>query len=180
MEMNQANTTNNQTNEETKAGNLSAFGFRPVLSKPTKKTAGGDAMFTIVKTLRNGNRIVFAAEIIQKIGSPKCVELAFTDNGIAVKGCESSRPESFRLNEIGKKQGIYCKDLVEEIAEVFKLDFSQRTSISFDEVTYLSDGSGKIASVVISGHDSVIDDNESDEDFPSAVSVVYEDSSPQH
>lgn len=60
------------------------------------------------------------------------------DEGIAIGGELPDNDTYFTLRKIGRKGVVYSTELVDEITALFELDFSERSSISFYDVSYLS------------------------------------------
>lgn len=131
---------NNQPSFDSQETGLDEFELTPFQSKHTSRKAGGPCNLTIVKTLKNGKRITISEEVLERIGATETVQLASYHGGIAIgrelPGVGSS---PYALKKSGKKGVVYCGPLVEELTELFGLDFSGgRTSISFHEVEYLT------------------------------------------
>lgn len=122
--------------------------FRPVKSTHISRDAGEPCVLTIVKTDKFGKRISFANEVHEAIGSPDSVQIAVNDDGIVIGATLPGSTSSFKLRKNGKKPVIYAAGLVEEIAELFDLDFSDgRSSLSFREVEYIELDSQMVAFV---------------------------------
>jgi hypothetical protein len=112
--------------------------FRPVKSTHISRDAGDPCVLTIVKTNKFGKRISFANEVHEAIGSPDSVQIAVNDDGIVIGETLPGSTSSFKLRKSGKKPVIYAAGLVDELAELFDLDFSNgKSSLSFHEVEYI-------------------------------------------
>lgn len=139
---------NNQFNLKQQELNFDEFELTPFQSKHTSRESGGLCNLTIVNTQKNGKRIAFSGAMLEKIGVTENVRLAFYHNGIAVaRDFPGVSALPYLLKKSGKKGVIYNSGLVEELTELFGLDFNGKSSISFEEVRYQSKGDLTIAFV---------------------------------
>lgn len=133
--------------------------LRPVKSVSKSRTVSGAGVLSVINSKENGKRLALSSELLQKIGNPDKVQVCLAEKivaiGKSISGCESS----FLLKKGGNKGLIYSYGLVNEITNEFKLDFSNRTSLTFHEVEYLTDCDNTIAIVTIS-----VDSNDTDSD----------------
>jgi hypothetical protein len=112
--------------------------FRPVQSKQHGTRASIEpCVITVVNTKSNGKRITLSGDLIEKIGYSTAIQIAVNDEGIAIGGELPDNDTYFTLRKIGRKGVVYSTELVDEITELFELDFTERSSISFYDVTYL-------------------------------------------
>ncbi|WP_101807450.1 hypothetical protein [Paenibacillus pasadenensis] len=112
--------------------------FRPATSVQKSREVVPASMLTIVNTKRFGKRVMIAAEVREKLGDPASIQVAFDDDGVFLGedlGLDSGGRFSLKAN--GKNAVIYSSELVKEITGMFGLDFSNKTSVSFQNVTYL-------------------------------------------
>jgi hypothetical protein len=124
--------------------------FRPVKSRQESRTKSTEAsILTIVNTVKSGKRITFAGEVIDQIGSPSTVQIAFNEEGIAISQELPENETCFALRKSGKKFALYSNQLVEEVTTIFELDFSNKSSISFYDVQYLNISDEPVAFVVL-------------------------------
>lgn len=112
------------------------FNLRPVKSRQVSRLTSEGSVLTIISTMDNGNRISIAEEVIETIGSSLKVQVAIYDDGVAISRNIPNTNNHFNLRKNGKKFVIYSKELVNEISETFELDFSNRSSISFQEESF--------------------------------------------
>ncbi|WP_342476492.1 hypothetical protein NYE24_19710 [Paenibacillus sp. FSL H7-0350] len=113
--------------------------FRPVQSKQHGTRASGEpCVLTVVNTKSSGKRITLSGDLIEKTGSSTAIQIAVNDEGIAIGGELPDNDTYFTLRKIGRKGVVYSTELVDEITALFELDFSERSSISFYDVSYLS------------------------------------------
>lgn len=131
-----------ESNQKTSVGqaDYSALNFRAPKSKPSPKAAGGPSKLTIVNTAKNGKRLMIADDVLEAVNADTEVQIAINDEGIAIGNGLPSDITAFTLRKSGKKGVIYSTELVEELTDLFDLDFSDKSSISFPEITYLSIG----------------------------------------
>lgn len=94
-------------------------------------------LLTVVHTKRNGMRIAISPMVMTQLGSPETIQVAMGEDGIALAAYLPDNQTSFEVKKMGNKAVIYCAPLVREVTEIFDLDFSDRTSISFSEISYM-------------------------------------------
>jgi hypothetical protein len=103
------------------------------------------SILTVVNSQKFGMRIAFASEVIEKIGSPDRVQVALSDRGIVIGAAFTGDDNYYRLKKAANKAVIYSSGLVREITDRFGLDFSNRTSVSFQDVSYVPFGDSNLA-----------------------------------
>lgn len=119
-------------------------------SKATEKISGEEGKCTIVNCLRNGNkRIAVAREVLMNIGNPEEVEVGIMPNGLAIGEKLPIEAHTFPVRTLGAKKVLYAGGLVAEVTKEFNLDYSKRTSITFQEVLYDEVNSHMIALITI-------------------------------
>ncbi|MBS5799522.1 MAG: hypothetical protein KID02_07180 [Clostridiales bacterium] len=119
-------------------------------SKAVEKVSGEEGICTIVNCKKNGNkRIAIASKLLDAIGNPKKVEVGIMPNGIAISEKLPIEANEFSVKKLGAKKAIYAGALVEEITEEFKLDYNNRTSITFQKVEYDNVDGYKVALITI-------------------------------
>lgn len=120
-----------------KETDLDEFELTPFQSKHTSRDATGPCSVSIVNTQKNGKRITISEEVLNRIDGTETVSLASYREGIAIgQVLPGVSVPPFILRRSGKKGVVYCGGLVDELTELFQLDFSGRTTISFEEVKY--------------------------------------------
>ncbi|KAA9005909.1 hypothetical protein F4V43_07510 [Paenibacillus spiritus] len=112
--------------------------LRPVRSKQGSYRSTEPSMLTIVNTKKNGKRIVLAPEIVETIGSPSEVEIFLNDSGLVITEALFSGDNTFQLRTSANRYVIYAAELVQEVTEIFNLDFYNTTSLSFRTVQYIN------------------------------------------
>lgn len=119
-------------------------------SKAVEKVSGEEGICTIVNCKKNGNkRIAIASKLLDAIGNPEKVEVGIMPHGIAIAERLPVEANEFSVKKLGAKKVIYAGALVEEITEEFKLDYSNRTSITFQKVEYDNVNGYKVALITI-------------------------------
>jgi hypothetical protein len=111
------------------------------------RTSGGKA--TIVNSKENGKRMTFPKSLLEELGIEDNVDVSITPNGLAIGNELPKNAETFQLKMSGNKGVIYSASLVQEITEVFELDFSDRVSITFNEAEIINDGEYLYAEIKI-------------------------------
>ncbi|WP_052380405.1 hypothetical protein [Paenibacillus camerounensis] len=100
-------------------------------------------LLTVVNTKRNGMRIAISPIVMAQLGSPETIQIAIGEDGIALAAYLPDNQTRFEVKKMGNKAVIYCAPLVREVTEIFDLDFSGRTSISFSEISYMQTVEGQ-------------------------------------
>ena len=104
------------------------------LTGVARRKGGGNTRvsLTIVNTERNGKRIKLSKGILEELGNPSLVQISVSDTTLKIgenlKNCTSN----FQLT--GEGDTIHRSGLVDELTEHFGLDFSARSSLTFDDV----------------------------------------------
>ncbi|MDQ0902768.1 hypothetical protein [Paenibacillus sp. V4I7] len=126
-----------------------SLGFQPVKSKHTSRTAGMRSKCSIVFA-KDGKRIEVESEVLDHIGVEDFLQFSVNDQGIAFGKNLPDGDESFPVKERDSKKGkVYSTPLISELIEIFNLDFSNKTTISFQEVVYLDNHGLAVAFVPI-------------------------------
>ncbi|MBV4418930.1 hypothetical protein KM800_06215 [Clostridium tyrobutyricum] len=107
-------------------------------SKDITRSIGRSGVMSIVNG-RTGSRFTFSNVFLEKIGNPEEIEKTI------IVGQSLGNENSYKLRRSGNKRIIYCKALVEEISKAMELEFSNRTSITFQEAEYIKNGENTIA-----------------------------------
>ncbi|MBW6411339.1 amidophosphoribosyltransferase [Clostridium weizhouense] len=104
--------------------------------KSKSRTAGEAGVMSIVKA-RTGNRNTLSKELLAKLNNPQKIQIAYTEDSVIIGEKLPSNDSSFNVKISGAKGMVYSAGLAREISELFELDFSDRTSITFNEVEYV-------------------------------------------
>lgn len=122
---------------------------KPAEAKSSERSlpGGRKGVANIVKS-SNGNRFGLSNEIGEHLGSPDKVQILFLeDTIIATTRLEDTTEHSLRKQ--GNKFFIYNTALVNEITDMFELDFSKgRTSITFYNGELTNDTNGNPIAII--------------------------------
>ncbi|MEC0371134.1 hypothetical protein [Paenibacillus chibensis] len=124
--------------------------YRPSDSTQSSRTISKKGVVTVVSTKGNGKRVAIDQEVINRIGSPKRVQIALSNAAIAIGEKFTSDDNYFNLKQTANKAVIYSSQLVTELMKTFGLDFTNTTSITFQEVDYKKVESRDVAIIKMS------------------------------
>lgn len=85
-----------------------------------------------------GKRIVMSKESYEQLGQPEKVQFALTDEELLIGKTLDNASDNFNVKNYKNKGTIYSVALVKEITEAFGLDYSDRTSITFGEASFIN------------------------------------------
>lgn len=94
---------------------------------------------SVVNSKKNGKRVTLSKYLMEIFDDPEILEIGFTDDGIALSKKLPENGAEFTIKKQGNKGVIYSSSLVDEITELFGLDFSDRVSITFVEAEEIED-----------------------------------------
>lgn len=117
-------------------------------SKSISRASGETGVMSIIKA-RTGNRQTLSKELLEELNNPEKVQIAFTEDSVIIGEKLPNNDNYFSLKISGNKGIIYSTQLVKEIAELFDLDYSNKTSITFNEVEYAQNEGYPVAIVKI-------------------------------
>lgn len=93
----------------------------------TEKTRKGEGYITIVNSKKNGKRIELLNKLTDVINFNDSVKIGFLENELVIVPTDANvELPIFKFKKVGRKKVIYSASLVQEIAEVLQLDFSER------------------------------------------------------
>ncbi|WP_339279103.1 hypothetical protein NYE40_23935 [Paenibacillus sp. FSL W8-1187] len=134
----------NQPSIVTTSSDYSQFNFVPAGSLPNPKGMTEPRKGSLVYH-ENGKRFEFIDEVIAAIDAGDTLQFAFNDNGFVVgtklPGCK----HDFPLRKNRNMWIVYSKDLALEAIKRFSLDFTGKSTISFQDVVYLNSGDATVA-----------------------------------
>lgn len=114
-------------------------------SKNSSKTIGKAGALSIVNA-SCGHRVTLSSGTYKQLGHPKKVQVLFKEEELVI-GCKlNKKNEKYTVRSNGKKAikgHIYNKHLVNEITDEYELDFTDRTSITFEDAEYYEQGKAK-------------------------------------
>lgn len=102
--------------------------FKPsrAIQKP-RKYSGDVGFVTIINSTKNGRRVEFRKEIVEKIGVTNTIAVSYDGDTVAFyKPSMDSDTIIFNVSESNGRAVVYSYQLVEELAEFFNLDFTTR------------------------------------------------------
>lgn len=109
----------------------------PFSAKNTARSLATKGVFTLVKA-KTGNRAVINKEASGYLQNPSTLQFSYNEDSLII-GCKlPNNNNNFNVKAYKNRSIVYSVPLVREIAERFKLDFSDRTSMTFDEAEYTS------------------------------------------
>lgn len=100
-------------------------------SNDKSRTKSANGVCTIVNSKKNGKRVTFSKDVMELFDNPESLEIGFTADGIVLAKKLPENGVEFRVKKIGNKGVIYSSSLVQEITELFVLDFSDKVAITF-------------------------------------------------
>ncbi|KEI82846.1 hypothetical protein EXM30_04875 [Clostridium botulinum] len=74
---------------------------------------------------------------MDKLNNPTMVAMSFSEESIAIGKVLLNNNNQLAINKSGKKGAIYSAGIVSEITDKYRLNFNNRTSITFSEVEYI-------------------------------------------
>lgn len=109
----------------------------PFSAKNTARSLATKGVFTLVKA-KTGNRAVINKEASEYLQNPSTLQFSYNEDSLIIGTKLPNNNNNFNVKAYNNRLIIYSVPLVREIAERFKLDFSNRTSMTFDEAEYTS------------------------------------------
>lgn len=123
--------------------------FSPSQSVSCSRRIGEAGVLTIVKSRRNGKRVVISDTVLQRLKDPEKVQISLKDTCIAIGEKLPGCINSYAIRKSGNKGMLYSGALVQEIANKFRLDFSSRTSITFGTVKFVKSNNYIVALIEV-------------------------------
>jgi len=121
-------------------------GFKPAnaLHEQRAPKTGAGAL-SVVYTSKNGKRVVIARHVVEELGNPETVQVAYSDHAIAISEYIGEGYTDYVLKTSGAKRIIYSAHLVHLLKDYYELDFDNRTTITFPSVSYRDHNGKKVA-----------------------------------
>jgi hypothetical protein len=135
-------TANENERNDNKTNELKVI--KPKSKSKARGAKSANGVCTVVNSEKNGKRVTLSKEIMELLNNPVSIEIGFTEDGIAVAKKLPENGVEFSLRKNGNKGVIYSSQLVEEITELFDLDFQDRVSITFTEAEEVNDDSDNL------------------------------------
>ncbi|MBU3144611.1 hypothetical protein [Clostridium sp. CF012] len=114
--------------------------FQPSSSKKISRSNLVAGVMSVVNS-KYAKRVTLSRGLMDKLNNPTKVAISFSDESIAIGVTLPNNNNQLDVKIMGKNGVIYSAGIVSEITDKYKLNFSNRTSITFSEVEYIkSDG----------------------------------------
>ena len=123
--------------------------FKPSESKVRSKSIGKAGAMSIVNA-KTGKRIIVSREVMEKLNNPERVVMSFAVNKIAIGEQLPNNDNYINIKVLKSKGVIYSAGIVKEITDLYKLDFSNKTSITFFDVEYVKYEDNVVAIITVS------------------------------
>ncbi len=129
---------------------------------PHVKAQGRGSWAISVVHHKNGKRVVLTPALYKELGSPEKVQFSIVaDEQVLLIGKELGMSKSYPVST-NNKPTIYKASVTAQIADVFQLDFTEKSSMTFSDVVVDSlDEGAKIAAVKMTV-DAEVDHAEAD------------------
>lgn len=132
------------------------FGFRASKSNEKDKVKRSSNGIMSIVNAKTGKRIVFARTLLNTLNNPEKVFISFSNNKLAIAERLPENNNSFTLRYNNRKATIYSTDLTMEMINIFSLDFSDKTTITFTEVEYIEYEDTTVAIITINNEEGNI------------------------
>lgn len=109
--------------------------FKPSESRTMNKCITEAGVISIINA-KSGKRIIISNEIMEILNNPSKIVMSFTEDKIAIGENLPNNDNYFNVKRMKSKGVIYSAGIVKEITEIYELDFSNKTSITFFDVEY--------------------------------------------
>lgn len=109
--------------------------FEASTSTSSSKGAKKAGIISIINNV-NGHRMSLSKLLMKKLNDPESVQFAFKGNEFIIAEKIPTGGNRFNISKTGKKNIIYARELVQEITDKYRLDFSNRTSLTLYKVKY--------------------------------------------
>ena len=132
---------------EPKATDLSCFLSSKSSGENSRSLPSG--VMSVINSKRCGKRVTISKELTNELNNPEVLQFAFNENEIAIGEDIPENDHFFTVKVSGAKGVIYSSSLVLEITDLFNLDYSDKVSITFYQVRYVTNGGKKVAIVTV-------------------------------
>ena len=122
--------------------------FKPSESKSIKKGIAEAGVMSIINS-KTGKRIIVSNEIMEKLNKPERVVMSFSEDKIAIGEQLPNNYNYINIKVLKSKGVIYSAGIVKEITDLYKLDFSNKTSITFLDVEYVKYEENVVAIITV-------------------------------
>lgn len=104
--------------------------FKPSESKIRNKGIAEAGVMSIVSA-KTGKRVVISKEVMEKLNKPEKIVMSFAEDKIAIGEQLPNNDNYINIKVLKSKGVIYSSGIVKEITDFYKLDFGNKTSITF-------------------------------------------------
>ena len=98
---------------------------------------------------KTGKRIIVSNEIMEKLNKPERIVMSFSEDKIAIGEQLPNNDNYINIKVLKSKGVIYSAGIVKEITDLYKLDFSNKTSITFLDVEYVKYEENVVAIITV-------------------------------
>lgn len=113
---------------------------KPVSAKNRSRSYSNCTGAISMVNAKTGMRIVISKESYEELGQPNLLQFALTDDELLIGKVLSNNSDKFNVKNYKNKGVVYSASLVKEITEAFSLDYTNRTSITFSEARFITEG----------------------------------------
>ncbi|EEH99625.1 hypothetical protein CSBG_03251 [Clostridium sp. 7_2_43FAA] len=123
--------------------------FKPSESKIRNKGIAEAGVMSIVSA-KTGKRVVISKEVMEKLNKPEKIVMSFAEDKIAIGEQLPNNDNYINIKVLKSKGVIYSSGIVKEITDFYKLDFGNKTSITFFDVEYIKYEDNVVAIITVS------------------------------
>ena len=123
--------------------------FKPSESKSINKGIAEAGVMSIINS-KTGKRIIVSNEIMEKLNKPERIVMSFSEDKIAIGEQLPNNDNYINIKVLKSKGVIYSAGIVKEITDIYELDFSNKTSITFLDVEYVKYEENVVAIITVS------------------------------
>lgn len=138
-----------EKNSEVTKPKIDLSRFKAPTSKGISVKAADAGVMSIIYSPKNGKRITFAKDVMEKLNNPNQLLVLMNEEGILISENLSDHDNYFAVRKQGAKGVLYSSSLVKEIIDQFELDFSDKVSKTFHDVIYEESEQGKMALIYV-------------------------------
>lgn len=122
--------------------------FKPSESKTINKCSAEAGAMSVINS-KTGKRIIVSREIMEKLNNPERIVMSFSGDRIAIGEQLPNNDNYINIKVLKSKGVIYSAGIVKEITDIYKLDFSNKTSITFFDVEYVKYEDNVVAIITV-------------------------------
>ena len=122
--------------------------FKPSESKSINKGIAEAGVMSIINA-KTGKRIIVSREIMEKLNNPERIVMSFSGDRIAIGEQLPNNDNYIKIKALKSKGIIYSAEIVKEITDIYELDFSNKTSITFFDVEYVKYEDNVVAIITV-------------------------------